>query len=96
MRRSYANQCCTMAVSGTGTAIFMHATGLIRLSEQEDEIVIEYTAKANVGGLVAGVGQRVMEGIAKMLVGEFLEFSETTFHKSGESINSFGTSALQG
>jgi carbon monoxide dehydrogenase subunit G len=96
MHRSFPNQCYTMAVCGTGTAIFMHAPSLIRLREQEDEIVIEYTGEANVGGLIAGVGQRVMEGIAKMLVGEFFKFFETTFHKSGESINSFSTSGLQG
>lgn len=85
-----------MAVSGTGTASFMNATGLIRLSEQEDEPVIEYTGEAKVDGLVAGVGQRVTEGIAKMLVRVFFKTFETTFHKSGESINFFGTSALQG
>lgn len=47
--------------------------------------VVEYPGEANVGGLVAGVGQRVMEGIAKMLVREFFKSFETTFHKSGES-----------
>jgi len=90
------NQCYTMAVSGTGTAGFMNATGLIRVGGQENDTVIEYAGEANVGGLVAGVGQRVMEGIAKMLVREFFKCFETTFHKSGESINSFGTSALPG
>jgi carbon monoxide dehydrogenase subunit G len=89
------NQRYTLAVSGTGTAGFMNATGLITLSGQENETLIEYAGEASVGGLVAGVGQRVMEGIAKLLVGQFFKSFEVTFCKSGESLNSFGTSALR-
>jgi carbon monoxide dehydrogenase subunit G len=89
------NQRYTLAVSGTGTAGFMHATGLINLSGQDNETVIEYTGEANVGGLVAGVGQRVMEGIAKLLVGQFFKSFEATFNKSGERVNSFGASGLR-
>jgi uncharacterized protein len=62
-----------LAVSGTGTAGFMNATGSIRVSEQENETLIEYAGEAHVGGLAAGLGQRVMEGVAKLLVSQFFE-----------------------
>ena len=66
-----ANSHYKLAVSGTGTAGFMNASGLIWVKEQEDETLIEYAGEAHVGGLAAGLGQRVMEGVAKLLVGQF-------------------------
>ena len=74
-----------LAISGTGTAGFMNASGSIRLIEQENETLIEYAGQAQVGGLAAGLGQRVMEGVAKLLVGQFFECLGKAIHKSGES-----------
>lgn len=80
-----ANSQYKLEIAGTGTAGFMNATGSIRLMEQENETLIEYAGQAQVGGLVAGVGQRVMEGVAKLLVGQFFECLGKAIHKSGES-----------
>jgi carbon monoxide dehydrogenase subunit G len=73
-----------LAVSGTGTAGFMNATGSIQVREQENETLIEYVGEAHVGGL----GQRVMEGVAKLLVGQFFECLGKTIHKSRENLGS--------
>lgn len=74
-----------LAIAGTGTAGFMNASGSIRLREQENETLIEYAGVAQVGGLAAGLGQRVMEGVAKLLVGQFFECLGKAIHKSRES-----------
>jgi carbon monoxide dehydrogenase subunit G len=58
-------------ISGNGSAGFLRANGLIQLSEQGEGTLVEYTGEAHVGGLAAGLGQRVMEGVAKLLVGQF-------------------------
>jgi uncharacterized protein len=89
-----ANQRYTLAVSGTGTAGFMNATGAIQLCGQENETIIEYAGEANVGGLVAGIGQRVTEGIARLLVGQFFKSLEMALQESGEKVKPFGNSAL--
>ena len=88
------NQRYTLAVSGTGTAGFMNATGAIQLCGHENETVIEYAGEANVGGLVAGVGQRVTEGIARLLVGQFFKSLQTALQESGQGGQPFGNSAL--
>lgn len=77
-----------LAVSGTGTAGFMSASALIQVKEQEDETQIEYAGEAHVGGLAAGLGQRVMEGVAKLLVGQFFECLGKAIHKSRENAGS--------
>lgn len=69
-----------LTVFGSGTAGFMNASGLIRLREQGDETQIEYAGEAHIGGLAAGLGQRVMEGIFKVLVVQFLECLGNAIH----------------
>ena len=83
-----------LAVSGTGTAGFMKASGSIRVTEQENETLMEYAGEAHVGGLVAGLGQRVMEGIAKLLVEQFFKCFEAAIHKSRGGVGSDEGSAL--
>jgi carbon monoxide dehydrogenase subunit G len=85
----------TLVVSGNGTAGFMNASGAIQLGGQGNETVIDYAGEANVGGLAAGVGQRVMEGIARFLVGQFFKCLEAALQESEESVKSFGNSAAQ-
>ncbi|MBI4464275.1 MAG: carbon monoxide dehydrogenase subunit G [Acidobacteria bacterium] len=65
-----------LAVTGSGSAGFVNAEGLLRLQEAGSETVIEYSGKAQVGGLIAGIGQRVVEGVAKYLVGPFFQSLE--------------------
>lgn len=71
-----------LAVNGSGSAGFMNAEGLIQLKELGDETMIEYSGQAHVGGLIAGVGQRIVEGVAKHLVGQFFKCFERAVLKS--------------
>lgn len=67
-----------LAVSGSGTIGFLNAEGLIQLADSGGNTRIEYSGVAHVGGPIAGVGQRVMDGVAKLLVGQFFR----TFEKA--------------
>jgi len=69
-----------LEVSGNGTAGFVNASGLIQLKQEEGGTLVEYSSEAHVGGLAAGLGQRVMEGVAKLLVGQFFKCLETAVH----------------
>ncbi len=64
---------CHMQMEGSGT--IGHATGraafeLEEVSDSETRMV--YTGTGDVGGLVAGVGQRVLGGVTKYLTRRFL------------------------
>ncbi len=65
-----------LAVTGKGAPGFLNAEGILRLEEQGAETRIEYSGQAQVGGLIAGVGQRIMGAVAKQLVGQFFKSFE--------------------
>ncbi len=71
-----------IAVTGNGSAGFLSAEGVIRLEEVGEETLIEYSGQAQVGGLIAGVGQRIMAGVAKQLVGQFFQCLEKALLQS--------------
>jgi carbon monoxide dehydrogenase subunit G len=63
-----------MIVEGKGGPGFVKGTGEFDLAEQDGATAIAYTGDMQVGGVIAGVGQRMIEAAAKMLAGKF--FSE--------------------
>lgn len=60
-----------MAVEGSGGPGFVRGEASMELSEIESGTRIAYTAEVQVGGLIAGVGQRMLGGVARMLVDQF-------------------------
>jgi len=60
----------------------MSAEGVIQLKELGDETMIECSGQAQVGGLIAGVGQRIMDGVAKHLVGQSFQCLESAVFQS--------------
>src|SRR5690242_15442244 len=60
-----------LRASGAGGPGTVDAQVLVRLSEQGDVTQLDYDADAVVGGVIAGVGQRMLTGVAKKLAGEF-------------------------
>jgi carbon monoxide dehydrogenase subunit G len=60
-----------MAVEGSGGPGFVRGEASMELSEIEGGTRIAYTAEVQVGGLIAGVGQRMVGGVARMLVDQF-------------------------
>jgi uncharacterized protein len=60
-----------MQVEGKGTGGFMQGTGVLELSEDPQGTKVAYQGDVQVGGPIASVGQRLLEGAAKMIVGQF-------------------------
>jgi carbon monoxide dehydrogenase subunit G len=60
-----------MAVDGSGGPGFVRGETLITLGEIEGGTRVAYNADVQVGGLIAGVGQRMLGGVSKMLADQF-------------------------
>ncbi len=69
-------------IEGRGVSGFMNATGVISLSDSDDDgaetgaTVLEYEVDAQVGGRIASVGQRLVESAAKVITRQALEALE--------------------
>ncbi len=61
----------TLVVEGKGQPGFVKGTGELNLVEAEGRTSIQYTGEVNVGGLLASVGQRMIQSAANMLAGQF-------------------------
>lgn len=62
---------------GSGGPGFMQGDVSIDLEEKDGATVLKYRTDAKVGGLIAGVGQRMLNGIAKMMVDQFFKKMES-------------------
>ena len=63
---------CSIKVSGVGT--LGHGNGIARFEivpEGENASRLIYKGSGEIGGLVAGVGQRILSSVSKHLVGRF-------------------------
>lgn len=62
-----------MHASGAGGPGNVRAKVTINLEPQGDGTALTYSADAVVGGAVAGVGQRMISGVAKRMAGQFFK-----------------------
>lgn len=62
---------CKVAVSGSGTLGHGNGAATFSLERQTGGTFMRYSGEGEIGGLVAGVGQRILKGIAKHLIGQF-------------------------
>jgi carbon monoxide dehydrogenase subunit G len=62
-----------MIVEGKGGAGFVKGVAEIELVEDGEKTTVNVKGDGNVGGTVAGVGQRMLGGVAKMLMGQFFD-----------------------
>jgi len=60
-----------MKISGKGLPGFVDGSGRIELAGKNGETEVRYTGDAQVGGMIASVGQRMIEGAAKKIVDQF-------------------------
>jgi carbon monoxide dehydrogenase subunit G len=60
-----------IVVEGKGAPGFMKGAGDLDLEEQGDGTLIKYTGDLQLGGTIAGVGQRMIQGTAKMMASQF-------------------------
>ncbi|MBI2879324.1 MAG: carbon monoxide dehydrogenase subunit G [Candidatus Rokubacteria bacterium] len=60
-----------MAVEGSGSPGFVKGEATMELADLEGRTRVAYSADVQIGGLIAGVGQRMLGGVAKMMVDQF-------------------------
>ena len=60
-----------LAVEGSGAPGFIRGETVITLSDSDGGTRVSYVADAQVGGLIAGVGQRMLGGVSKMMADQF-------------------------
>jgi len=64
---------CRITVSGEGSLGHGNGTATFSLGTEEGQTVMRYGGEGEIGGLVAGVGQRILKGVAKHLIGQFFK-----------------------
>ncbi len=62
-----------MIVEGSGAPGFMRGSAAIRLEPDGDQTVLNVEGDVQVGGVIAGVGQRMLGGVSRLLMGQFFK-----------------------
>jgi hypothetical protein len=62
-----------LVVEGTGKIGFVKGDGLLKLSSVGGGTEVAYEGDAQVGGTIAAVGQRLIDGTAKTMIKKFFE-----------------------
>jgi hypothetical protein len=65
-----------MILDGKGKQGFIKGAGTVDLEEHNGQTVLNYAGDVQVGGPLASVGQRMIDGAAKMLIGQFFAAME--------------------
>ncbi len=62
-----------ITVDGKGAPGFIKGEGQVRLEEQGSRTIMHYAGKAQIGGRIASVGQRLLDSSAKSITKQALE-----------------------
>jgi carbon monoxide dehydrogenase subunit G len=62
-----------LLVEGTGKVGFLKGEGLLTLATVEAATEVRYEGEVQVGGMIAGVGQRLLDVTAKLIIKKFFE-----------------------
>jgi uncharacterized protein len=65
-----------IVVDGKGKQGFIKGSGTMDLEEQEGKTLIRYAGDAQIGGPLASVGQRMIDGAAKTMITQFFTAME--------------------
>jgi len=71
-----------IVVEGKGAVGFAKGSADFDLQEQNGATVIKYSGELQIGGTIAGVGQRMIQGAAKMMASRFFAALEAEAKKS--------------
>ncbi|MFI9590223.1 carbon monoxide dehydrogenase subunit G [Nonomuraea sp. NPDC052265] len=72
----HAPESFTLRARGQGAPGTVEATVLVRLSEIDGGTRVDYDADAVIGGMIGGVGQRMLGSVARRTAGEFFSAVE--------------------
>jgi carbon monoxide dehydrogenase subunit G len=62
-----------LVIEGSGRPGFVKGDGLLKLSAVDTGTEVSYEGDAQVGGTIAAVGQRLLDGTAKIMIRRFFE-----------------------
>jgi carbon monoxide dehydrogenase subunit G len=62
-----------LIVEGTGKVGFMKGDGLLTLTPAGNSTEVHYEGEVQIGGMIAGVGQRLLESTSKFMIKKFFE-----------------------
>ncbi len=62
---------------GSGGPGFMQGDVAVDLEENNGQTLLKYSTDAKVGGLIASIGQRMLNGVAKMMLDQFFKKVES-------------------
>jgi carbon monoxide dehydrogenase subunit G len=62
---------------GSGGPGFMQGDVAVDLEENNGQTLLKYSSDAKVGGLIASIGQRMLGGVAKMMLDQFFKKMES-------------------
>jgi uncharacterized protein len=83
-----------LMIEGQGSIGFMKGSATFDLEpHNENASLLRYAGSAEVGGVVAGVGQRVLSGVAKYLAGRFFKALEKHIEEGKAQAPAQGTPA---
>jgi len=60
-----------LTLDGRGRQGFIRGSGTVDLEEKDGQTLLKYAGDIQVGGLLASVGQRMFDGVARMMMGQF-------------------------
>jgi carbon monoxide dehydrogenase subunit G len=74
MREKTPPQSYRLIIEGSGAAGFVRGEGTLTLQDEAGEqTAVHVSGDGQVGGVMAGVGQRLFESVAKQLMGQFFQ-----------------------
>ena len=62
-----------LTVTGAGKIGFVKAEGVLTLQPKESATEVKYEGDVQIGGTIAGVGQRLLDGTSKLLIRKFFD-----------------------
>lgn len=77
-----------IVVQGKGAVGFAKGSADFDLGEKDGGTLIKYSGEMQIGGTIAGVGQRMIQGAAKMMASQFFAALESEVKSSGDSSDS--------
>lgn len=75
----------SIRMESKGTPGFVHGEGSIQIAAKGKQAELKYSGEALVGGLIAGVGQRMLEAAAKRVINQIFTQMSRELEKSAEA-----------
>ena len=78
-----------LTIEGKGTPGFVRGVASVTLTPEGESTDFRYSADVQVGGLIASVGQRMLQGMATTLLHQFFESLNREVRSSGSTRSRF-------